>query len=91
MCTENVTVHVATRLLRMEYVHAFLFNEYNMNIPISDQLLSMFLRFYLTDKPEIRDAIAQLLRRTFDYTGWLFIGIEAFKLFHKLYKTLKYL
>ncbi|OXA55611.1 hypothetical protein Fcan01_08789 [Folsomia candida] len=41
---ENTTVHVATRLEKMD--------------------------FYLTDKPDVRDAVSQLLRRTFDYTGW---------------------
>jgi len=27
------------------------------------------MEFYLTEKPEVKDAIGQLLRRTFDYSG----------------------
>ncbi|ODM95123.1 hypothetical protein Ocin01_11555 [Orchesella cincta] len=41
---ENVTVHVAASLAKME--------------------------FHLTEAPHARDAVSQLFRSTFDYTGW---------------------
>jgi Zn-dependent M16 (insulinase) family peptidase len=53
---------------KLEAIRMCILRPENTTVHIGTCLPKM--EFYLTDKPEVTDAIGQLLRRTFDYTGW---------------------